>query len=681
MYLDTGEPEVSKLQRVGGVTLVILVAAASISSGGAASAAPTADILGAGAVGAVKDRYIVVLKDKKATAARVATEAKTLTGAYGGAVSHTYTATVRGYAAAMTEAQAKKVAADPDVAYVEQDSKVSKHDTQPDPPSWGLDRVDQQWLPFDKSYTYPTAAANVHAYVLDTGIYIGHQQFGGRAGYGYDAVKIDERIRDGDDIPEDCDGHGTHVSGTIGGRDYGVAKGVRLVAVQVIDCQGGGYTSEIIAGVDWVTANAVRPAVANMSLGIKEPASELAALDAAVRASIASGITYAVSAGNGDLTGHPLEACTQSPARVPEAITVGATDEADFRLTSTNYGTCVDIFAPGHQIASSVPGSDTAVDRYTGTSMASPHAAGAAALLLSANPGWTPEQVRNRMVGEATRAAVRNARSTDRLLRIGSSLPPTTGLRAMANNKVVTTPSAGASPLIASAGVVNTWEQLDLVDAGTGYIAFRARSNGKYVSAESAGTKPLIASRPAIGDWERFELVDNSDGTISFKAKANGNYVSAESAGTRPLIASRPAIGTWEKFTWASPVSVISLRANANGKLVSAEGAGTKPLIASRTAIGTWERFDMIDLGNDAVALRAHANGRYVTAESAGAEPLIASRTAIASWQIFYLDHQGVGIALRSDANGRFVTAGNAGTSPLIANRTETAEWEWFSYQ
>ena len=459
-----------------------------------------------------------------------------------------------------------------------------------------------------------------------------------------------------------------------------MCKGVRLVAVQVLDCSGGGFLSEVVAGIDWVTANAVKPAVANMSLG----GAANPIIDDAVAASIASGITYAIAAGNGDAARNPVDACQVSPARVPAAITVSGTDEADFRLSWGGFGTCVDIFAPGNDILSAyIQDGNVGTTWLTGTSMASPHVAGAAAMLLSANPALTPQQVRDTIVGRATTGAVRNrgANTTDRLLRVGSGLPATTGLRAVANGKIVTTPGAGASPLIASAGVVNTWEQFDVVSNSDGTVSFKARSNGNYVSAESAGTKPLIASRPAIGGWEKFELVNNSDGTISFKSLANGNYVSAESAGTKPLIASRPAISGWEKFNWASPVSVISLFAVANLNIVSAESAGTKPLIASRQAVGGWEKFDMIDLGNGGIALRAQANGKYVTAESAGAQPLIASRTAIAEWQTFRVLHLGNGgLALNADANGRWVSAESAGTKPLIASRTGIGDWESFYF-
>ena len=677
---------------VAGAVLVALTASATaiFSGGGTANAEPTPveppakrPALTRGDSGKIaKDGYIVVFKDGKVKPAEVAAEAKSLTKTFGGTLRHTYSKTLRGYAAKMTAAQAKALAKHPDVALVEPDRYVTKLDVGNDD-AWGIDRIDQQWLPLNRSFTAPNTATNVHAYIIDSGIRISHEQFEGRAAYGIDAVTLGFEgepggNRDGDAVADDCDGHGTHVAGTVGGEDFGVAKGVQLVAVQVLDCGGGGYASEIVAGIEWVTANAQKPAVANMSLG--GGANTL--IDNAVAASIASGITYAVAAGNGDTAGNPVSACNVSPARVPTAITVSASDEADFRLSWAGIGPCVDIFAPGNDIKSAYIGSDDSFTWLTGTSMASPHVAGAAALLLSANPALTPAQVRDSLVNNATRGAVRGASgTTDRLLRVGTGLSPVTGIKALANGKVVTTPSAGASPLIASSGVVNTWEQFEVINNADGTISFKAKSNGKFVSAESAGTKPLLASRTAIGAWEKFELISNSDGTVSFRSLANSKFVSADSAGTKALIAKQAAIGTWEKFSWASPVSVISLFAMANFNIVSADSKGTKPLIASRPAVGAWEKFDLIDLGNGNVALRAQANGKYVTAESAGALPLIASRTAVGTWQTFKLAHGGNGsVALKAGINGKWVSAESAGTKPLIASRPGVGDWESFFY-
>ena len=356
------------------------------------SALPTGTVLAASAR-AIGGSYIVVLKTRSADAAQAETASRRLATRYGGRVLHEYSATVRGFSADMTATEAAHLAADASVDFVEQDAQVSVTATET-PVTWGLDRLDQRALPLSKTYT-SGSAANVTAYVLDSGIRISHREFGGRARNGWDFV-------DNDAVADDCDGHGTHVAATLGGRTYGVAKNVKLVGVRVLDCTGNGSYSAIIAGVDWVTKNAVRPAVANMSIG--GPVS--AALNAAVTRSIASGVSYAVAAGNDH-----RNACGQSPAATPNAITVGATDRSDTRAAFSNYGACVDVFAPGVQITSASNVGDDATAVMSGTSMASPHVAGAAALILGAHPAWTPAQVRDSLVAAATKGVVRSAGS------------------------------------------------------------------------------------------------------------------------------------------------------------------------------------------------------------------------------------------------------------------------------
>lgn len=559
----------------------------------------------------------------------------------------------------MNEAQAKKLATSSEVAYVEQNRKVSKSDTQLNTPSWGLDRLDQIFAPLNKRYIYPNTASNVHAYVIDTGIRITHQEFGGRASYGYDFV-------DNDAIASDCDGHGTHVAGTIGGTNYGVAKAVKLVAVRVLDCEGSGSYAGVLSGIEWVTANAVKPAVANMSLG----GDASAALDAAVEASIASGVTYAVAAGNSG-----YDACMESPARAASAITVGATDEVDFRASFSNYGPCVDIHAPGHHIPSSVASSDTAIAKYSGTSMASPHVAGAAALLLSANPAWAPTQVRNVIVYGGTRRVVRNTaayNTSDVMLRIGTTaVPQVTGLRSLANGKNVSVGSGGTQPLTANQppAQMGDLEKFTVVSAGTDYIALGSWANGKYVTATSSGAGSLIANSSTITDAQRFQVVMNGDGTVTLIAKVNGKYVTAPSGGTQPLIANATTIGGAEKFIWASPSAVVVLRAAVNNKFVTTASAGKSALIANSTTITDWQKFDMLDMGADAVALRAHSNRLYVSAPSNGTQPLIANASAIGTAQSFWLYHWDDGkLVLQSQTNYKLVQAPNSGNSSLIAN-------------
>jgi len=269
--------------------------------------------------------------------------------------------------------------------------------------TWGLDRSDQRSLPLSTTYAYTSTGGSVTAYIIDTGIRFAHADFGGRAVSGYDAV-------DGG-TADDCNGHGTHVAGTVGGAAYGIAKGVNLVAVRVLDCNGSGSTSGVIAGVDWVTGQhaAGAPAVANMSLGGGASSS----MDAAVDRSIADGVSYSVAAGNGNFIGIAQDACKYSPARVAAAITVGASDKSDKKASFSNYGNCVDLFAPGVGITRAWSTSNTATNTISGTSMAAPHVAGVAALYLQGNPGASPATVRDAIYALSTKGKVTSAKTAN----------------------------------------------------------------------------------------------------------------------------------------------------------------------------------------------------------------------------------------------------------------------------
>jgi subtilisin family serine protease len=299
----------------------------------------------------------------------------------GGRVEHVYTAALTGYAVRLPAARADRLSELPSVVAVEQDQPVQLNTTQ-SPATWGLDRIDQRPpSPLSGSYTYTNTGAGVTAYVIDTGIRRNHAEFGVRVAAGHDVSA--------GGTGEDCNGHGTHVAGTIGGTTYGVAKDVTLVPVRVLDCSGSGTNAGVIAGINWVTAHHQpgQPAVANMSLG----GGASTALDSAVSASIADGVTYAVAAGNGNTRGVPQNACNYSPARVGAALTVGATDRTDRPASFSNYGSCVDLFAPGVAITSAWH--TTATNTISGTSMATPHVAGVAALYLQGDTTAPPATV------------------------------------------------------------------------------------------------------------------------------------------------------------------------------------------------------------------------------------------------------------------------------------------------
>jgi subtilisin family serine protease len=393
-----------------GLALGVAVASVTAVGGAPAAGAPaTGQVRLAGGTTAVPGSYLVVLHDApvgaRVTGAAVRSRAEGLARGYGATVQRTWATALSGFEATMTPAAAARLAASPQVRYVEQNHELSVADTQPSPPSWGLDRIDQANRPVDNSYTYPSLAGGaVRAYILDTGILLSHTDLAGRASSGFDAV-------DGGSA-DDCNGHGTHVAGTVGGTRYGVAKRVSLVAVRVLGCTGRGTTAGVIAGIDWVTANAVKPAVANMSLG----GGVSPTLDSAVNRSIASGVSYVLAAGNSN-----ANACSTSPARVPAAVTVGATTSTDARASYSNLGTCLDLFAPGSAITSAWSTGSTATRAISGTSMASPHVAGAAALVLAANPTFTPAQVSTALVGTATPGVVTGAGagSPNLLLRVG----------------------------------------------------------------------------------------------------------------------------------------------------------------------------------------------------------------------------------------------------------------------
>ena len=341
----------------------------------------------------IQNSYIVVLDDsvvgEKGLYSIAPYIADDMASTYHGKLKHVYQHAINGFAAEMSEEDAERLSEDYRVKFVEEDAVMTADATQNNPP-WGLDRIDQRNRPLSGTYTYNFTGSGVRVYIIDTGIRTTHTQFGGRASNVFDAFGGNGA---------DCNGHGTHVSGTVGGSTYGVAKSALLRGVRVLDCNGSGSTSGVISGVDWVRVNHINPAVANMSLG----GGISTALDTAVNNLSNSGVTIAVAAGNSN-----ANACNSSPARAANAITVGSTTTTDARSSFSNFGTCLDLFAPGSGILSAWFSSDTATATLSGTSMASPHVAGVAALYKQANPSASPTTIRNAIVNNATTNVITN---------------------------------------------------------------------------------------------------------------------------------------------------------------------------------------------------------------------------------------------------------------------------------
>jgi len=422
---------------VGALTLVAVPLSFSPADAAPAEDRP-APVLGADRASAIDGSYIVVMEGRASRSE--GGEAVAQARDHGARKVERFTTAIEGFSAKLSDRAVEALRTNPDVAFIEADQRVAIDATQ-SPATWGLDRIDQRNLPLNNSYTYTPTGQGVTAYIIDTGVLGTHNEFSGRVAAGYTA------INDGRGTT-DCNGHGTHVAGTVGGTTYGVAKQVTIRPVRVLDCTGSGSTSGVIAGVDWVTANhtAGAPAVANMSLG----GGVSSALDTAVNNSIADGVTYAVAAGNEN-----TNACNGSPARVGAALTVGSTTNTDARSSFSNYGSCLDLFAPGSNITSAWYTSTSATNTISGTSMATPHVAGVAALYLQGNPAASPATVGNAITSTATTGVVTGAQtgSPNRLLYsplTGGGTPPPTGGNLLANPGF----ESGATSWSASSGVI-----------------------------------------------------------------------------------------------------------------------------------------------------------------------------------------------------------------------------------
>ena len=447
----------------------------------------------------IRDRYIVVFKADVADPQGLADSL--MRGVANGRVHHVYRGAIKGFAATIPAQALEGIRRNPNVDYIEQDATVElRQSSVQNGATWGLDRIDQADRPLDTQYHFSQSGAGVHAFIIDTGLRADHVEFAGRVLPGYGAVADGQGTND-------CNGHGTHVAGTVGGSTWGVAKQVRLVPVRVLDCAGSGSFSGVIAGIDWAASSTLRPAVANLSLGGGFSNS----LNQAVAGAVAKGVVTVVAAGNEN-----VDACTRSPASEPSAITVGATTSADQRASYSNFGTCVDLFAPGSSITSAWNSSSSATNTLSGTSMASPHVAGAAALVLQSSPSATPAAVAE---------AVRSQATSNRLSSLGSGSPnlllyslingvptPTTQVVAVRSlsgsaartkagwvaNVVASVRNVNTGAAVANATVKGTFmpgSAVSCVTASTGSCTLRSGNFAKTVASTTLTVNELSGSQ------------------------------------------------------------------------------------------------------------------------------------------------------------------------------------------
>ena len=506
----------------------------------------------------IPNEYIVVFKTDFAPGLERAASVNAAAARFNARVEKVYENVLNGALMSMDKRRASAMANDPSIAFIEPNQIFYANET------WGLDHIDQRNLPLDNVYSPSFDGTGIHAYIIDTGVRAGHVDFSGRMGNGYDAI-------DGDNNPNDCNGHGTHVAGTVGGSTWGVAKNVTIHGVRVLDCNGSGSTAGVIAGVDWVANNHISPAVANMSLG----GGASTALDNAVNNAVAAGVFMAVAAGNEN-----QNACNVSPARAADAYTVGSTTSSDTRSSFSNFGTCVDIFAPGSSITSAWHTSNTATNTISGTSMASPHVAGVAALLLDEDSSLTPAQIASALTGNATSGV---------LSSIGSGSP---NLLLYAENDGTTPPPPptggelvdGVSQGPFASSITGEWvdfyvdvpantAELDIqMSGGSGDADLYVRS-GSNPTTSAYDCRPYIAgnsencnfANPAAGRWYvRIRTYSAYTGVnIVANLTAGGGGGTCSNSGSASNVSA--TTGNWAYYTYEVPSCANTLNVTTTG--------------------------------------------------------------------------------------------------------------------